>query len=95
MTGKPRSEALYLADIRDAIEKILSYTTKGRDAFFNGFDDAGCSSAQHRGDREAVRGIRPETRAAHTDVPRKDMAGMRTESSTTTSAWTSTSCGTS
>lgn len=26
---------------------------------------------------EAVRGIRPETRAAHTDVPWNDMAGMR------------------
>ena len=28
-----RNERLYLADIRDAIERVLVYTTKGRDAF--------------------------------------------------------------
>jgi uncharacterized protein with HEPN domain len=28
-----RSERLYLADIRDAIDRILAYTSEGREAF--------------------------------------------------------------
>jgi len=32
--AKERDERLYLADIRDAIDRILRYTATGREAFF-------------------------------------------------------------
>jgi len=77
VTAKPRSEALYLADVRDAIDKILSYTARGRDVFLadSMIQDAVLRNIEVIG--EAVRGIPAETRAAHAEVPWKDMAGMR------------------
>ena len=32
--AEERDERLYLADIRDSVEKILRYTSGGRDEFF-------------------------------------------------------------
>lgn len=77
MNPERRGEALYLADIRDAIDKILSYTAAGREAFNASpmMQDAVLRNIEVIG--EAVRGIRTETRAAHPEMPWKDMAGMR------------------
>jgi uncharacterized protein with HEPN domain len=72
-----RTERLYLADIRDAIDKILVYTSAGREAFLSDerTQDAVLRNIEIIG--EAVRGITEETRSAHTEVPWKEMAGMR------------------
>jgi len=68
---------LYLADIREAIDKILSYTSAGREAFLADprTQDAVLRNIEIIG--EAVRGVTGETRTAHSEVPWKDMAGMR------------------
>ena len=77
MTPSSRTERLYLADIRDAIDKILRYTSAGREAFASDerTQDAVLRNIEIIG--EAVRGVTDETRAAHSDVPWKEMAGMR------------------
>jgi hypothetical protein len=77
VTPSRRTEHLYLADIRDAIDKILSYTSPGREAFLGDprTQDAVLRNIEILG--EAVRGVTGETRTAHPEVPWKDMAGMR------------------
>ena len=77
MTPSRRTERLYLADIRDAIDKIVSYTSAGREAFLSDprTQDAVLRNIEIIG--EAVRGVTGETRTAHPEVPWKDMAGMR------------------
>ena len=57
-----RNERLYLADIRDAIERVLVYTTKGRDAFFADpmMQDAVARNLEIMG--EAVKGLSQATR---------------------------------
>ena len=77
MTPSRRKEPLYLADIRDAIDKILSYTSAGKEAFLADprTQDAVLRNIEIIG--EAVRGVTHETRAAHSEIPWKEMAGMR------------------
>jgi uncharacterized protein with HEPN domain len=80
VTPSRRNERLYLADILDAIDKILGYTRAGKDAFLadSRTQDAVLRNIEIIG--EAVRGITAETRAAHQEIPWKEMAGMRDRS---------------
>lgn len=72
-----RSERLYLADIRDAIDKIQRYTAKGRAAFFADamMQDAVVRNLEIIG--EAVKNLSARTRETHLDIPWPDIAGMR------------------
>lgn len=72
-----RDERLYLDDIARAIERILTYTSEGREAFFTDSrtQDAVIRNLEIIG--EAIRGISPATRAAHPEVPWKQIAGTR------------------
>ena len=76
MAGE-RDETLYLTDIRDAIDKVLTYTAKGRDAFFaeSVTQDAVVRNIEIIG--EAVRGVLASTRRAHPEVPWQDISDMR------------------
>jgi uncharacterized protein with HEPN domain len=72
-----RSGRLYLADIRDAIDRILVYTSGGRAAFFAEAmtQDAVIRNIEIVG--EATRGVSEATRQAHPEIPSRDMAEMR------------------
>jgi len=72
-----RDEGLYLDDILTAIDRILRYTAEGRQAFFADprTQDAVIRNLEVIG--EAVRGVSPETREGHPDVPWKQIAGTR------------------
>jgi uncharacterized protein with HEPN domain len=72
-----RDERLYLDDIVRAIDRILSYTAEGRDAFFadSRTQDAVIRNIEVVG--EAIRGVSPATRAGHPEVPWKQIAGTR------------------
>ena len=72
-----RDERLYLDDILRAIDRILSYTAEGRDAFFadSRTQDAVIRNIEVIG--EAIRGVLPATRAGHPEVPWKQIAGTR------------------
>lgn len=72
-----RDESLYLADIRDAIARVLSYTTAGRGAFFADpmMQDAVARNLEIMG--QAVKGLSQATRDAHPEIPWKKIAGTR------------------
>ena len=72
-----RSERLYLTDIRDAIDRILDYTSKERGDFIAGprTQDAVGRDIEIIG--EATRGVSDATRSAHPEIPWRDMADMR------------------
>ena len=72
-----RSERLYLTDIRDAIDRILAYTSQGREAFLldTRTQDAVVRNIEIIG--EATRGVSDATRRAHPGIPWRDMADMR------------------
>ena len=72
-----RDERLYLTDIRDAVERILQYTSGGRDEFFADpmRQDAVIRNLEVMG--EAVRKVSDETREAHPEVPWRQMAATR------------------
>ena len=72
-----RDERLYLDDIVQATERVLSYTSEGREAFFadSRTQDAVIRNLEVIG--EAIRGVSPATRAAHPEVPWKQIAGTR------------------
>jgi len=74
---RERDERLYLDDIVRAIDRILSYTGEGRDTFFGDSrtQDAVIRNIEVIG--EASRGVSPATRAAHPEVPWKQIAGTR------------------
>jgi uncharacterized protein with HEPN domain len=75
--AEERDEALYLADIRDAVEKILRYTSGGRDEFFADSmrQDAVIRNLEVMG--EAVRKVSTATREAHPQVPWRQIAATR------------------
>ena len=75
--SKQRDEGLYVADIRDAIDSILTYTVGGREAFFTNpmIQDAVVRNIEVIG--EAVRGITDPVRNAHPDIPWAKLAGTR------------------
>lgn len=73
----PRDERLYLTDILDAIDKVLSYTSGGRDAFYGSqmIQDAVVRNIEIMG--EATRGVSDATKKAHAEVPWRDISDMR------------------
>jgi uncharacterized protein with HEPN domain len=72
-----RDERLYLADMREAVDKILRYTMGGRAAFFADpmIQDAVIRNLEVMG--EAVRKVPASTRSAHPGVPWRQIAGTR------------------
>lgn len=77
MTRSLRSERLYLSDARDAIDRVLAYTSGDRERFFNDamVQDAVVRNLEIIG--EAVKHLTPETRAKRADIPWTAVAGMR------------------
>ena len=74
-----KDDRVYLQHIRDALSRILSYTTDGRDAFLANpqAQDAVIRNLEIIG--EAVKHLSPELRQQHPDIPWKRIAGMRDE----------------
>lgn len=74
---KERDERLHLADIADAIDRILTYTAGGRQAFFADtmIQDAVVRNLEILG--EAIRAITDATRGAHPEIPWKKIVGTR------------------
>jgi len=72
-----KDDQLYLGHILEAIERILAYAEEGEASFRRDFktQDAIIRNLQVLG--EAVKKVSAETRAAHPEVPWRDMAGMR------------------
>lgn len=75
--AKERDESLYFADIRDAIDRILTYTAGGREAFFTDsmIQDAVVRNIEIIG--EAARAVTEATRRAHPEIPWKKIVGTR------------------
>ena len=74
-----KDDRIYLQHIRDAINRILSYTASGRDAFLANpqAQDAVIRNLEIIG--EAVKHLSSELRQQHPDIPWKQIAGMRDE----------------
>ena len=72
-----KEDALYFHHILEAIDRIRSYTSAGPEAFRRDLktQDAVIRNVQIIG--EASKKVSLETRAAHPEIPWKDMAGMR------------------
>jgi uncharacterized protein with HEPN domain len=72
-----RDERLYLSDIVEAIDRILDYTSAGRQAFFSNrmIQDAVVRNLEIIG--EAAKRLSETTRQAHTEVPWRKIAGTR------------------
>lgn len=72
-----KDDELYLRHILEAIARALAYVEAGYDAFKADLktQDAVIHNLQIIG--EATKQISSETRAAHPEVPWKNMAGMR------------------
>jgi uncharacterized protein with HEPN domain len=72
-----RDERLYFAEILEAIDRIVTYTNEGREAFFGDamIQDAVIRNIEIIG--EAVRGVSQSTRQAHPEIPWSSIAGTR------------------
>lgn len=72
-----KDDRLYLGHIAEAIDRILDYAAAGEESFRSDLktQDAIIRNFQVMG--EAVKNVSAETRAAHPEVPWKDIAGMR------------------
>lgn len=72
-----KDDRVYLAHVRDAIERILAYTGAGRTAFLadGKTQDAVVRNIEVIG--EATKNLSPEIRDANPDIPWKRIAGMR------------------
>lgn len=72
-----KEDHFYLLHIRDAIERILSYTAEGKQAFFadTRTQDAVIRNLEVMG--EAVKNLSENLKALHSSVPWKRIAGMR------------------
>jgi uncharacterized protein with HEPN domain len=72
-----KDERAYLLHIRDAIERILSYTREGRDAFLGDsmIQDAVLRNMEILG--EASKRVSAPLREQAPDIPWREMAGMR------------------
>lgn len=72
-----KGDRLYLGHIVEAIDRILDYAAPGEASFRSDLktQDAIIRNFQVMG--EAVKNVSAETRAAHPEVPWKDIAGMR------------------
>ena len=93
--GRPavKDQRVYILHAVDAIDAILRYTADGRDAFFSDrkTQDAVIRNIEIIG--QAVKGLSSDTRGLEPEVPWRQIAGMRDNSSTNTSASTSRSSG--
>jgi uncharacterized protein with HEPN domain len=72
-----KEDRVYLLHIRDAIERALSYTAEGKQAFFADprTQDAVIRNLEVIG--EAVKSLSESSKALHATVPWKRIAGMR------------------
>lgn len=72
-----KDERAYLLHIRDAIDRILSYTEEGRDVFLSDsmVQDAVLRNMEILG--EASKRVSEELRSRSPDMPWREMAGMR------------------
>jgi uncharacterized protein with HEPN domain len=72
-----KDDRVYLEHIRDAINDIVDYTQSGRDAFFADRmrQDATIRKLEVIG--EAVKSLSDGSKSRRTDVPWKQIAGMR------------------
>jgi uncharacterized protein with HEPN domain len=72
-----KDDRVYLAHVRDAIERINAFTSGGRDQFFADpmVQDAVIRNLEVIG--EAVKCLSDELRSANPNVPWKQIAGMR------------------
>jgi len=72
-----KDDRIYFLHIRDAIQRILDYTSSGKDAFFadTKTQDAVVRNLEIIG--EAVKNVSAEFKAAHPEIPWRRIAGMR------------------
>jgi uncharacterized protein with HEPN domain len=72
-----KEDRVYLAHIRDAIERIDRFTADGRDRFLANpmIQDAVIRNLEVIG--EAVKGLSEDLRLANPDIPWKQISGMR------------------
>lgn len=72
-----KDDRVYLAHILEAVERILAYSEDGEATFRRELktQDAIIRNLQVMG--EAVKKVSAATRAAHSEIPWKDIAGMR------------------
>jgi uncharacterized protein with HEPN domain len=72
-----KDDRVYLSHIRDAIQRIQTFTTGGRDEFLADpmIQDAVLRNLEIVG--EAVKGLSDNLRSQAPDVPWKQIAGMR------------------
>jgi uncharacterized protein with HEPN domain len=72
-----KRDLVYLRHIQDAISKIESYVSVGRDVFIttSHWQDAVVRQLEIIG--EATKRISAELRSKHTDIPWQRIAGMR------------------
>ena len=72
-----KEDRVYLAHIRDAIERIESFTSAGHERFLTDamVQDAVIRNLEVIG--EAVKGLSEDLRLANPDIPWKQIAGMR------------------
>ena len=72
-----KDDRIYLAHIRDAIERIDSFTSGGHEQFMNEpmVQDAVIRNLEVIG--EAVKGLSTDLRGANPDIPWQRIAGMR------------------
>ena len=72
-----KEDRIYLLHIRDALERILSYTAQGKQAFFADprTQDAVIRNLEVVG--EAVKNLSESLKVRHATIPWKRIAGMR------------------
>ncbi len=72
-----KDDGVYLADIQEAIMRIMRYAEAGRERFLSDelLQDAILRNFQVLG--EAARRVSEEFRASHPELPWQDMIGMR------------------
>jgi uncharacterized protein with HEPN domain len=72
-----KDDRVYLWHIRDCIDRILDYTSEGRDAFLadTKTQDAAIRNLEIIG--EAVKNVSSELKNAHPSIPWQRIAGMR------------------
>jgi uncharacterized protein with HEPN domain len=72
-----KGDRLYVGHIRDAIEKVESYTSVGREAFLSAsvWQDAVIRQLEIVG--EAAKKVSQDLRSRHSEVPWRRIAGLR------------------
>jgi uncharacterized protein with HEPN domain len=72
-----KDDRVYLAHVRDAVERILKYTSAGKKEFHQDekTQDAVVRNLEIIG--EAVKNVSADMREKHGDIPWRQLAGMR------------------